>query len=74
MRPVTPDKDLAALVGSDPLPRPQIVKKLWVYIKKQGVQDGRTINADAKLKKLFDGKESVTMFELAKCISKHIKG
>ena len=75
MRPVQPDDSLAQVVGSKPIPRTQIVKKMWDYIKKNKLQDPknrRNILADKKLKAIFDGKKSVTMFELAKIIGKHI--
>lgn len=75
MKPVQPDADLAAVVGSEPLPRTEIIKKMWDYIKAKGLQDKvnkRNINADATLLKLF-GKNQVTMFELAGIISKHVK-
>lgn len=75
MKPLTPSADLAAVVGSTPLPRTQVVKKLWVYIKKNGLQDAknkRNINADANLKKVF-GKAQVSMFEMTKLVSKHLK-
>ena len=71
MRPVKPDAGLSAVIGPKPIPRTEIVKKLWVYIKKNGLQDKRNIKADAKLRPLF-GKSVVTMFELAKIISKHV--
>ena len=76
MAPVTPNDTLAELVGAKPLPRTEIVKKLWVYIKKNNLQDKknkRNINADEKLLKLFAGKKWVTMFDLAAIISKNIK-
>ena len=75
MKPLTIDADLAAVVGAGPMPRTEIVKKIWEYIKKNGLQDSqnkRNINADDKLKKVFDGKAQVTMFEMAKYISKHV--
>ena len=71
MRPVKPDAALAAVIGATPVPRTQVVKKLWAYVKNNGLQDKRNIKADAKLKPLF-GKSVVTMFELAKIISKHV--
>ncbi len=74
MKPVTPDAALAAVVGSAPLPRTEIVKKMWDYIKANKLQDAknkRAINADAKLKPIFD-KDQVTMFDLAGIIGKHI--
>ncbi|MFN3376173.1 MAG: SWIB/MDM2 domain-containing protein [Burkholderiaceae bacterium] len=75
MKPLTPSPALAAIVGSTPLPRTEIISKLWVYIKAHNLQDAknkRNINADAKLKELF-GKPQVTMFELAGLIGKHVK-
>jgi chromatin remodeling complex protein RSC6 len=75
MKPLTPSDALAAVVGSTPLPRTQVVKKLWVYIKKNGLQDSqnrRNINADSNLKKVF-GKNQVSMFEMTKLVSKHLK-
>jgi len=75
MKPLKPSADLAAVVGNSPLPRTEAVKKMWVYIKKKGLQDKtnrRAINADDTLKKVFGGKGQVTMFELAKLISKHL--
>ncbi len=72
MRPVQPDAALAAVVGDKPIPRTEIVKKMWVYIKKSGLQNKREIRADAKLMPLF-GKSVVTMFDLAKIISKHVR-
>lgn len=74
MKPMTPDATLAAVVGATPLPRTEIVKKIWDYIKANNLQDPsnkRNILGDAKLKALF-GKDSATMFELAGIISKHI--
>ena len=76
MKALTPSATLAAVVGSAALPRTQCVKKIWAYIKKNGLQDSvnrRQINADEKLRPLFDGKRSATMFELAKYVSKHLK-
>ena len=75
MKPMNVSDDLAAVVGKGPLPRPQVVKKLWVYIKKNGLQDTknkRNINADANLKKVFGGKGVVSMFEMTKLVSKHL--
>ncbi|WP_221031163.1 SWIB/MDM2 domain-containing protein [Actomonas aquatica] len=75
MKPVTPDEALAAVVGSKPLPRTELTKKLWVYIKKNNLQDPKVktkINADDKLKKVFDGKKSVSMFEMTKLVSGHV--
>jgi upstream activation factor subunit UAF30 len=76
MKPVQPDDVLGAVVGTKPAPRGQITKKLWDYIKKNGLQDAknkRQINADDALKAVFGGKKSVTMFEMTKLVSKHIK-
>ncbi len=75
LKPVTPDEKLAAVVGSKPLPRTEIVSKLWVYIKKHGLQDKKVktqINGDDTLKAIFDGKKSVTMFEMNKYVSAHL--
>lgn len=75
MKALTPSAALAAVVGNSPLPRTEVVKKLWNYIKKNGLQDAknrRNINADAKLKEVF-GKGTVTMFEMTKLVSKHLK-
>jgi upstream activation factor subunit UAF30 len=75
MKPLTPSSDLAEIVGSEPLPRTEVVKKLWVYIKKNKLQDEknkRNINADEKLKKVFAGKKMVSMFEMTKLVSKHL--
>lgn len=76
MRPLTPSADLAAVVGSKGLPRTEVVKKLWVYIKANKLQDSknkRMINADAKLKPIFGGKAQVSMFDMAKHLTKHLK-
>ena len=76
MRPVQPDDKLAAVVGSAPLPRSELTKKLWNYIKKHGLQDKtkRTqINADDTLRAVFNGKSQVSMFEMTKLVSGHIK-
>ena len=75
LKPVTPDDKLGAVVGTKPIPRTEIVSKLWVYIKKNGLQDKKVktqINADDALKAIFDGKKSVTMFEMNKYVSKHL--
>lgn len=75
MKPLTPSTALAAITGAKPLPRTQVVKKLWAYIKKNGLQDSknrRNINADAKLKTIF-GKNTVSMFEMTKIVSKHLR-
>jgi len=76
MKPVTPDAALSAIVGAKPMPRTEITKKLWAYIKKNGLQDKknkRNINADAPLKAMFAGKGTVNMFEMTKLVSKHVK-
>jgi len=76
MKPLTPSGDLAAVVGSKPLPRTEAVKKIWVYIKANKLQDAknrRMINADPKLKVVFGGKNQVSMFDMAKHLSKHLK-
>ena len=75
MKPMQPDEALAAVVGSKPLPRTQVTKQIWVYIKKNDLQDKkdrRQINADAKLLKVFNGKKSVSMFEMTKLVNKHL--
>jgi len=75
MKPVTPDDKLAAVVGSKPLPRTELTKKLWVYIKKNNLQNPKKkteIIADAALKAVFDGKKKVTMFEMTKLVSGHV--
>jgi chromatin remodeling complex protein RSC6 len=75
MKPVQPDAVLAVVVGAKPAPRGQITKKLWDYIKKNGLQDAknkRNINADDALKAVFGGKKTVTMFEMTKLVSNHI--
>ena len=76
MKPLQPDSALALVVGSSPLQRTEVVKKLWAYIKKNNLQDAknrRNINADDKLKEVFDGKKQVNMFEMTKLVSKHLK-
>ena len=76
MKPVQPDATLSAIVGSKPIPRTEVTKKLWAYIKKNGLQDKknrRNINADAPLKAVFGGKATVNMFEMTKLVSKHLK-
>ena len=75
MKPVTPDAALSAVVGSKPLPRTELTKKLWDYIKKNGLQDKKDrkmINADAALKAVFGGKSKVSMFEMTKLVSGHV--
>jgi chromatin remodeling complex protein RSC6 len=76
MAPLQPDDKLAAVVGSNPLPRTEVTKKVWDYIRQHNLQDPkdkRTIRADAKLRAVFDGKDSVTMFELTKMVNAHLK-
>jgi chromatin remodeling complex protein RSC6 len=76
MKPVQPDAALSVVVGAKPLPRTELTKKLWAYIKKNGLQDKKkkvNINADDNLKVVFGGKKTVTMFEMTKLVSKHVK-
>lgn len=76
MAALTPSAPLAEVIGAKPMPRTQMIKKIWDYIKKNGLQDKknrRMINADAKLKVVFGGKGQISMFELAKVLSKHVK-
>lgn len=76
MKPMQPDEALSKIVGAKPLPRSEVAKKLWVYIKKNGLQDKvnrRNINADANLQVVFGGKKSVNMFEMTALVSKHLK-
>lgn len=76
MKPMTPSAQLAAVVGATPLPRTEVTKKVWDYIKKLDLQDPanrRMINADAKLEAIFGGKKQVSMFEMTKLISAHLK-
>jgi len=76
MAPVTPDAVLAPVVGSKPLPRTELTKKLWDYIKKNKLQDAKKrtlINADDALKVVFNGKKQVSMFEMTKLVSGHLK-
>ena len=75
MKPMTISADLAEVVGKGPMPRSEVVKKLWVYIKKNNLQDSqnkRNINGDENLKKVFGGKKTVNMFEMTKLVSKHL--
>ena len=77
MKPVKPSAVLAEVVGAKPLPRTQVTKKLWGYIKKHKLQDTknrRMINADDNLRQVFGGKRKVDMFEMTKLVSKHLKG
>lgn len=76
MKPLKPSPVLAEIVGSKPLPRTQVAKKLWAYIKRHGLQDKRQrtmINADATLKAVFGGKSKVSMFQMTKLVSKHLR-
>ncbi len=76
MKPVTPNDKLAAVVGKAPLPRTELTKKLWQYIKKNGLQDKKVktqINADDNLKVIFGGKSKVSMFEMTKLVSKNLQ-
>lgn len=75
MKPVTPDAALAAVVGSTPLPRTELTKKIWDYIKLHGLQDQQVrtqINADDKLRVVFNGRAQVSMFEMTKLVSTHV--
>ena len=75
MKPMNVSDDLAEVVGKGPMPRSEVVKALWVYIKKHNLQDEknkRNFNADANLKKVFGGKDMVNMFEMTKLVSKHL--
>lgn len=75
MKPMTISPDLAVVVGKGPMPRSEVVKKLWEYIKSKNLQDPknkRNINADENLKKVFGGKDMVNMFEMTKLVSKHL--
>jgi upstream activation factor subunit UAF30 len=75
MKPMQPSTSLAAVVGSSPLPRTEVTKKLWAYIKRNGLQDAknrRAINADEKLRPVFGGKSQVTMFDMTKLVNRHL--
>jgi len=75
MKPMQPDAALAAVVGDRPMPRTEITKKLWQYIKRNGLQDAkerRMINADDRLNKVFGGKKQVSMFEMTKLVNRHM--
>ncbi|HBL31260.1 MAG TPA: DNA topoisomerase III [Acidobacteria bacterium] len=74
--PMKPDAILAAVIGSDPMPRTEVTKRIWDYVKKNNLQDPadkRTIRADAKLKPVFGGKDAVSMFEMTKLVNGHLK-
>ncbi len=76
MKPMTPSAALAAVIGSNPMPRTEVTKKIWDYIKKHKLQDSankRNINADEKLKPVFGGKKQVSMFEMTKLVAGHLK-
>jgi upstream activation factor subunit UAF30 len=76
MKPMTPSAQLSTVVGTAPLPRTEVTKKLWAYIKRKGLQDAknrRQINADENLKPVFGGKANVSMFEMTKLVNKHLK-
>jgi upstream activation factor subunit UAF30 len=76
MKPVKPDSQLAAVVGDKPMPRTEVTKRMWDYIKKNKLQDAsdkRMINADAKLKPIFGGKDRVSMFEMTKLMNQHVQ-
>jgi upstream activation factor subunit UAF30 len=76
MKPMTPSSTLAAVIGNNPMPRTEVTSKLWGYIKRNNLQDKanrRMINADDKLKEVFGGKRQVSMFEMTKLVSRHLK-
>ena len=76
MKPMRPSAALSAVVGSKPIPRTEVTKKLWAYIKRKGLQDKknrRNINADDNLRPVFGGRRTVNMFEMTKLVSKHLK-
>ena len=76
MKPMTPTAALAAVIGGNAMPRTEVTKKIWAYIKKNKLQDSknrRNINADDKLKEVFGGKKQVSMFEMTKLVNKHLK-
>ena len=76
MKPMQPDAQLSAVVGDRPMPRTEVTKKIWDYIKKNNLQDSknkRMINADEKLKAVFNGKRQVSMFEMTKLVNAHLK-
>ena len=72
LKPVQPDAALAKIVGPDPLPRTELTKKLWAYIKSHNLQNKRMINANADLEAVFNGKKEVDMFELTRLVNSHI--
>jgi len=76
MKPMTPSAQLAPVVGSSPLPRTEVTKKLWAYIRRKGLQDSknrRMINADDNLRPVFNGAKQVSMFEMTRLVNKHLK-
>jgi chromatin remodeling complex protein RSC6 len=76
MKPMTPSSTLAAVIGSSPMPRTEVTKKLWAYIKRNGLQDKtnkRMINADDKLRAVFGGRSQVSMFDMTKLVSNHLR-
>ncbi|OGA48181.1 MAG: hypothetical protein A3F74_17610 [Betaproteobacteria bacterium RIFCSPLOWO2_12_FULL_62_58] len=76
MKPMQPSAALGAVIGGNPMPRTEVTKKIWGYIKRNGLQDSknrRMINADDKLKEVFGGKRQVSMFEMTKLVNKHLK-
>ena len=76
MKAMQPSASLSAVIGSGPMPRTEVTKKIWVYIKKNNLQDSknrRNINADDKLREVFGGKKQVSMFEMTKLVNKHLK-
>ena len=76
MKAMQPSASLSAVIGSNPMPRTEVTKKIWMYIKKNGLQDSknrRNINADEKLRDVFGGKKQVSMFEMTRLVNKHLK-
>jgi chromatin remodeling complex protein RSC6 len=76
MKPVQPDEKLAAIIGSEAVPRTEVTRKLWDYIRAHNLQDPSNktrINADERLKQVFDGRDQVTMFEMTKLVFNHVK-
>jgi len=76
MKPMQPSSDLANVVGSSPMPRTEVTKKLWQYIKRKGLQDAknrRMINADENLRPIFGGSRQVSMFEMTRLVNKHLR-
>jgi upstream activation factor subunit UAF30 len=76
MKPMQPDAILAAVIGNEPIPRTEVTKRIWDYVRTHNLQDPndkRTIRADAKLKPVFDGRDSVSMFEMTKLVNAHLK-